>query len=187
MLEHQTAEVIPLTGINATLTYAVPEALREKLAIGSYVEVPLGRRRCFAVVCAVPGSQKIESKRLKNIMRLVHAEPVMTAELIKLGFWIQRYYAASMHVVFEMMLPASVRKSVRPKTERLLSIKQQLSDDELLKLGKKAAKQAVLYRYLVAQNKVLQRVAVLKHLKLSDAVCEALVQKGIIEGSGIAG
>ena len=94
--------VAVLAAIRHPLTYSVPESL--DVRIGQRVLVPLGSRRVvgIALSAAPPLPSGIE---VRQVLRVLDPEPVLTPELLTLGMWIAEYYLAPLGEVFRAMLP----------------------------------------------------------------------------------
>lgn len=171
-------EVIPITGLSKALAYALPEGMT--VAVGSLVRVPLGRRSVFGVVSSLSSSEQVPVEKLKLVQQCIYEVPVMSEETIRLARWMGTYYAASHESVFETVIPAPVRKGLKPKIEKRIIVGNKLSPEELEKLGKRAPKQAELYRFLVTQVQPLPKSEILSRMNITSASCDALVEKGIL-------
>ena len=134
--------------IRHPLTYRFPEA--GLIRPGQRVIVPLAARRATGIVLhgvarAAPGFE------IRDILRVLDPEPVLTPELLKLGLWIADYYLAPVGEVFRAMLP------LRPETRRAKVLqltesgKQQLQEfsDSMFAEVREGAEAEVL-RYLAA-------------------------------------
>jgi len=173
-------EILPLTGIGHALAYRVPGAMREDLHLGSLVQMPLVNRTVLGVVSSLGTTQEVPPEKMRYIQGIVYPWPVLTEDLLRLAEWMSAYYAASMESVFEIMIPAPVRKGMKPKTQRFLSPARTLDEAEWETLTRRAPKQAKLLRFLQEQVKPVPRALVLKRLDISPAVADALVEKGIL-------
>ena len=146
-------EVMPFDGGGRAYTYRVPAAFSEKLKLGSLVKVPLGARVNFGVVWktgVVPASAWI--KKVRDIAELCCDVPVLTPDALRLCEWLAAYYAAPLNSVLLTILPNTVRRGVRPVTEKHITLVRKLSPEELEKLRRRAKKQASLYEYLSAEE-----------------------------------
>lgn len=173
--------VLPLTGLDRELAYAVPEAMQAQVAVGSLVRVPLLNRTQLGVVARIGSEEDVPPGKLKFIFEVLYDTPVLDGQLIQMGRWMQRYYAAGPDAVFDTMIPAAVRQQSAPKMNKLLEVGQILPDEEMAKLEKRAPKQAALYRFIQQQIKPLPKGMVLQRLKVNAASCEALVKKGLVK------
>lgn len=174
-------EVVLLTGVPKLLAYKVPEGLVNKVAVGSLVMVPLMNRRVLGVVARMGTEQKIPEGKLKSIVDSLYAVPVMTEELVKLGLWIQSYYAASMDSVIEAMVPAVLRQGMKSKEVKYLAIDKILDVGQLEALKRKTPKQAAVYSYLEGKETQVLKSKVLEDLEGGASSLKALIEKGIIK------
>jgi len=116
--------VAVLAAIRNPLTYRAPESLGVRL--GQRVLVPLGTRQVTGIVLeqvhrAAPGL------KVREILRVLDPEPLLSPELLTLGLWIAEYYLAPVGEVFRAMLP------LRAETRRVRLL--QLSDAGRRKLN----------------------------------------------------
>ncbi len=91
-----------MAAIRHPLTYRVPDGL--EVIPGQRLLVPLGPRKVSGIVLekiarVAPGL------KVREILRVLDAEPVLSSELLKLGIWIADYYLAPVGEVFSAMLP----------------------------------------------------------------------------------
>ncbi|MGB0290638.1 MAG: DEAD/DEAH box helicase, partial [Opitutales bacterium] len=173
-------EVVPLSGFDKALAYAVPPAAQPQIAIGSLVRIPLRRRSELGVVLRTGSDQEIPPGKLKMLYEVVQDFPVLTAELIELFHWARHYYATSPEAVLEAMIPPAIRRGMRPKTRRYLAPGTAPDPEALAALEKRAPKQAALLQFVAQQLKPQPRAEILKRLKISASACEALVKKGYL-------
>ncbi len=144
-------EVMPFDGGGRAYTYRVPAKFSGKTTLGSLVRIPLGARVNFGVVWktgVVPAS--VWAKRVRDIAELCCDVPVLTPDALKLCEWLAAYYAAPLNSVLLTILPSTVRRGVRPVTEKYISLARELSSDELEKLRRRAKKQVALYELLLS-------------------------------------
>ena len=88
-------EVIPLSGFNKALAYAVPPTCATTVKLGSLVRIPLRGRSELGVVIQLGSSQDIAPGKLKMLYEVVQEYPVLTADLLQLYHWAQKYYATT--------------------------------------------------------------------------------------------
>jgi primosomal protein N' (replication factor Y) len=103
------AEVIVPSPLKEPLTYEVPQELDVKP--GMRVVVPVGRRRVTGLVAELASTSRIE--RVKAILDVPDAQPVMDEPLLRLGQWIAKYYLSSIGEVLAAMMPAHLRGESR--------------------------------------------------------------------------
>ena len=173
-------EVIPLSGFNKALAYAVPPTCDGVLQLGSLVRIPLRRRSELGVVTQLGSSQVIPPGKLKMLYEVVQDYPVLTPDLLALYRWAQRYYATSPEAMLEAMIPTAIRRGMKPKTRRYVAMGQRPTAEEWAALERRAPKQAELLRFVQQQLRAQPRAALLKRMGISASACEALVQKGYL-------
>ncbi len=139
-----------MAAIRHPLTYRFPEA--GLICPGQRVEVPLAARKATGIVLrgvarAAPGFE------IRDVLRVLDPEPVLTPELLKLGLWIADYYLAPAGEVFRAMLP------LRPETRRTHILRlTDLGGQHLQKLDEsmfgevRESADAELLRYLAAHT-----------------------------------
>jgi primosomal protein N' (replication factor Y) (superfamily II helicase) len=94
--------VAVLSAIREPLTYAIPPGL--DVRIGQRVQVPLGTRKAVGIAVE-PVAAVAPGVRIREILKNLDDEPVLTPELLTLGLWIAEYYLAPVGEVFRAMLP----------------------------------------------------------------------------------
>ncbi len=91
--------------VDRLFTYSLPETLQHRVKPGCRLQVPFAGRTLTGVVARAhsshPGSETREA------LKLLDEEPVLDAELLRLGHWIAEYYCAPIGEVLKSMLPLS--------------------------------------------------------------------------------
>ncbi|MBW8782444.1 MAG: primosomal protein N' [Verrucomicrobia bacterium] len=173
-----TVGVHPLAGFDKLLHYKVPETLRDQVAVGSLVRIPILNRLHLGIVGEVGAPVDFPLDRLKTLAAVVYPFPALPPDLLGLARWMSSYYAAKLDGIIEAMLPAAVRNAASLKQEKLLSVVRQLDADEVAALTKRAPAQAKLYTFLAQQFKPQKKSLVLSRLGVTAAVVTALVKRG---------
>ncbi|MFW5968040.1 MAG: primosomal protein N' [Persicimonas sp.] len=126
----QIAVDIPLF---EALTYEVPEALAERLEPGHLVQVPFRNRAKTGLVMAVDDELQDESlaSKLRPIVDLVDAEPLVGAKHLEFLQFIADYYLAPIGQVVRLALPSFVRLEGM-KRYRLVEPPVEALDDDLM-------------------------------------------------------
>ena len=172
--------VHPLAGFDKLLHYRVPEAMRESVAVGSLVRVPILSGMKLGIVGEVAAPTNFPIERLKSLAQVVYPFPALTPDLLDLARWMARYYACGLDSIIETMIPAAVRRGAAVKQEKLLSVAQKLSPEEVILLEQRAPQQARLYRLLVEQFRPQNKGFVLARLGQTPAAANALVKRGVL-------
>ena len=176
----QVVEVIPLSGFEAELAYAVPPTCQEVLAPGLLVRVPLRRRSELGVITRLGSEQELAPGKLKMLYEIVQPHPVLPPDLLELFRWATRYYSTTPETMLETMIPSAIRRGMRPKTQRFIAVGTVPDAAAMEALTKRAPKQAKLFEFIRLQLKPQPRAVILKRLKISSSACDALVAKGYL-------
>jgi len=105
------AEVVLPLPVDKSFSYSVPEALADKLQVGVRVEVPFGKRRITGYVIKTQKSRSLQVQKLKDIIRVIDQEQLITDEVMKLCRWVSSYYICPLGKVLQSALP--VKESFR--------------------------------------------------------------------------
>jgi len=106
----EVAVPVPLA---RAFSYEVPLALAGQVVPGTRVLCEFGRKKVLGVVLSVNDGPAPEGVRLKPIVRVVDAEPVLPKELLVFLKELAGYYFAPIGEVLRLALPAMERESVR--------------------------------------------------------------------------
>jgi primosomal protein N' (replication factor Y) len=102
-------DVAVMAAIRDPLTYRVPEGM--DVRAGHRVMVPLGTRQARGIALE-PRTRLAPGTKIREIAKVLDAEPLLSPELLTLGLWIAEYYLAPVGEVFRAMLP------LKPETRR---------------------------------------------------------------------
>jgi len=142
--------VAVMAAIRNPLTYRVPNDLGVRL--GQRVLVPLATRKATGLVLE-PVARVSPGVKMRDVLRVLDPEPVLSPELVTLGLWIAEYYLAPVGEVFRAMLP------LRAETRRVRLV--MLSDDGRRRLDElkgslleevRNSEEAALLRYLADRS-----------------------------------
>src|SRR5579862_362625 len=145
----RVAQVEPLTtarALRGPFDYALPEELRERIAIGSMLVVPFGRRDLLGVVVGLAEGSEVAPERLLEPRRALDGD--VPASLVELAGWIAREYCSTPARALSLMLPPGAAAGVG-RLARLVA--------ELTAAGRDAPTSGV--RLTVRQREVLERLA----------------------------
>lgn len=153
--------------------YRIPEALRESLAVGSRVKVPLRQRKAKGTVLDLVSHEEPPTG-LKDIEGLIHDQPILTPQLIQLAEWMANYYCASREQVLRAMLPESVRAETPPfRVRKVIRIVKVPATEEREALRRRAPRQAEILEEIQCLEEPLPLTKV-----ANVAAAKALVAKG---------
>jgi primosomal protein N' (replication factor Y) len=156
------------------LTYRFPDSL--SVSPGQRVLLPLAARKATGIVLR-PTGRLAPGIEVREALRALDPEPVLSPELVRLGLWISDYYLAPPGQVFRAMLP------LRHETRRVRLV--HLTDE-----GRR--KRQELLPSLLDESRGSQEVALLAYLdrrpgasveilekRFPDALQRALSQKWV--------
>ena len=93
--------------------YSVPVDLRDRVRPGVRVRVPFGPAREIGLVSAVGAGERAPAK-LRPLLEVLDAEPLLGPALLDLCRWIADYYAAPIGFVHRAALPPGMLTNRRP-------------------------------------------------------------------------
>ena len=172
--------VHPLAGFDKLLHYRVPETMRASVGVGSLVRVPILNALRLGIVGEVGAPKNFPLEKLKGVAQVLYPFPALPPDLLELARWMSAYYACGLDSIIEAMLPVAVRSGAGLKQEKLLTIAQRLSTEDLASLEKRAPQQAKLYRFLEQQFRPQNKGLVSRRLEITPAVASALVKRGVL-------
>lgn len=104
--------LVPPQGSLDVLDYVVPPDLAPRVALGSCVVVPLGRRFVLGIV--VGTIEHSRAPKLRSIAAsLDRTQPLLDATLLQLARWMADYYLSSLSDALATMLPSTVKARVQ--------------------------------------------------------------------------
>lgn len=113
------AEIALPVAIQETLTYRIPDALRDSVRLGSRVEVPLASKLSTGFVVGLLDEVSVEQSKIKNIRAVLDdEEPALIPEIIELCRWAAEYYIAPLGEMLRVSLPANM--AARGKRQAVL-------------------------------------------------------------------
>ncbi|MCS6927109.1 MAG: primosomal protein N' [Candidatus Binatia bacterium] len=93
------------------LTYRVPEPFRARLAPGSSVIVPVGRRKITGIVTTVLSADAAAvPENVKDILDIFDEDVVFPTDLLQLWQWAAEYYCVSPALMLRAVFPRSLRR-----------------------------------------------------------------------------
>ena len=159
------------------LDYAVPEALRALVEVGSRVIIAVRARRAIGTVLEVMDDSAVSG--IRPIDGVVEADASASPALMKLGRWMADYYCAPLASVMRSILPPTIRgETIAGKKIRMAGMIRKPSAEELERLAKKAPKQATLLRALADSDDSIPVPDLLAASGASDASLRALISSG---------
>jgi primosomal protein N' (replication factor Y) len=127
-LDERFAEVALFIPLGRSYSFSIPAALAAGVVTGARVVCGLRGRRVLGVVLAVKhGDAGVAREKLKPILAVVDAEPVVPSELLSFTCELANYYLAPIGEVLRMAVPAVERTRARELQQEGLSPERRLS------------------------------------------------------------
>ena len=172
--------VIVDRSIRRELDYSVPEALRERVTVGSRVRVPFRDRSLLATVVAT--LEESPAERIKSIEALLGEKPIVSPSLLELARWMASYYCCPIETVMRSVLPQVIRKAeVSWKKQLFVKATRAPSAEELEKLRKRAPRQAELLDAILPLSTAIPAADLLRQTSLDNSTLRALARRGFVE------
>src|SRR5450432_2295283 len=162
------------TPLDQPFTYSLPETLRHRVRPGSRILVPFGTRKLTGVILKCHSEKP--SVTMRDAMRLLDSEPVLSSELLALGRWIAGYYCAPLGEVLRSMLPlaSEIRRG------KIWSLTDSGRDAARQLLLDSAPDDPVTRILGMLEKRPLSAAYLAKTLPLADKAVRALERKGFI-------
>ena len=98
--------------IDRELDYLVPQKMRDVVAVGQRVRVPLGRSNHdrFAYIIAIKSHSDYPLSKLKPMHVIDDSRDLLRPGLLELARWMSRYYLTPLGTVLESVIPSAVKK-----------------------------------------------------------------------------
>src|SRR5580765_1604211 len=153
--------------------YLVPSDLAQQVEVGSRVQVPFGPRKLYGCVTAL--AEQSAQSRLKPIIKVIGAQTLVTAKVLKLARWIGEYYCCPPEIALKSVLPEAVRQEEAGWRERL-QVRALSFAGELPKLAKR---QREIWN-LIEERRELPLQELLELAGTTAATIRRLEDKGLL-------
>lgn len=172
----QFAAVLLDQGIDHPLDYGV----NVPVPIGARVLVPVQNTLRKGTVIAIKTASSVP--KVAPIKRLLSEESLISPKLFALAEWMSLYYATSFRKALKVLLPATIRKETKEKTQlfvrRLLPPKQ--IGELAVSLRTKHPSQALILDILIKKPQGMLLTELLELSKISKSPILSLEKKGVI-------
>jgi primosomal protein N' (replication factor Y) len=122
--------------------YAIPEGMNAQS--GCRVKIPLRNRSSTGTVLDITEEMPADFD-LREILKLIDPEPLITPKLMQMGKWMAEYYGSPMELVMRALLPEAVRQeSHSEKTKKVVHLIKMPDEEALTKLSKRAPRQHLI-------------------------------------------
>jgi primosomal protein N' (replication factor Y) len=105
--------------VDRLFTYRVPESLRERARVGHRVRVPFRAGRLVGMIAEVSQTCDLpDVDRVLDVDGIPDSDPLLPADLMRLGRWLASTYGASLGEALAAMVPRGVRTVGKAATRR---------------------------------------------------------------------
>src|SRR6266550_1857124 len=103
------AEVILPLSLPKNYTYGIPKEFEQQVAIGKRVEIQFGQRKIYAGLIKRLHHEAPKEYRIKPIMSVLDAEPIVSETQLKFWGWMANYYLCAEGDVMNAALPSGFK------------------------------------------------------------------------------
>jgi primosomal protein N' (replication factor Y) (superfamily II helicase) len=114
------ADVVFDRPLDHAYTYAVPDALRDAIGVGKRVQVPFGRGDKPTAGYCVRVSETPPPRTVKEVLRVLDDEALLTPDLLRLTRWMADYYLCGWGQVLNAVVPAGAKQQAGTRAVALL-------------------------------------------------------------------
>src|SRR5882762_1513493 len=180
MTKPSYVRVIIDRAIHRELDYAVPEALVDRVGIGSRVRVPFRDKSALATVVAI--TEQSEAKGIRILEAVIGEKPVLSPSLIELARWMANYYCCPIETVMRSLLPQVIRRAeIGWKKQLFVQPRRKIDNEKLEKLRRRAPRQAELLEAILRLEAPTRASQLLRQTSLDNQTLRALVKRGLVE------
>src|SRR6266446_6446622 len=170
------AEVVFDRPLDHAYTYAVPDSLRDVIAVGKRVQAPFGKGDKATVGYCVGLTEAAPERSVKELRRVLDDEALLTPNLLRLTRWMADYYLCGWGQVLNAVVPAGAKEQAGT---RALSFLEAIPEDGLPQpLPALTAKQTAALALLRAAGKPVESKQLTQQARCGQGPLEALVAKG---------
>lgn len=172
------ASVMLDLALGKPLDYSIPADLQDKIQKGARVEVPIRGKPCQGYI--LDFKEKPEFFPVQPISKLLTEEALITPELFELAQWMTRYYCAPFRDVLQTIVPATVRKGMKPKQQ--LYVQRAQSREKLREhcagIRNKFPQQADVLDVMITVNKGILLTELLEWTEGTRSPVDTLAKQG---------
>ncbi len=161
--------------VEDVFTYSIPPLFMGDVQAGMRVLAPLGSKELAGIVMDFPESTTL--KKIRSIIKVLDAEPVLSAEMMKFCNWISRYYISPIgEVIF-----SAVPKGIQVESKILYSRTEAEPEEQLTKL------QRDVYSSLEPRPLTIKQLENKLHSHSIRSVVQSLLEKGLLKREHVSG
>jgi primosomal protein N' (replication factor Y) len=171
------AEVVFDRPLDHAYSYSVPAHLADAVAVGKRVLAPFGRGDRATTGYCVHLADVAPDRPVKPLLRVLDAEPLLDAHLLRLTRWMADYYLCGWGQVLNVVVPAGAKGQAGTRAATFL---QAVPEAELpVPLPKLTAKQAAAYTELRDHGKPMEMRRLARLVRCGPGPLELLIEKGL--------
>jgi primosomal protein N' (replication factor Y) len=174
------ADVVFDRPLDHAYTYAVPDPLRDAVAVGKRVEAPFGRGDKTTIGYCVGLKTAAPPRAVKAITRVLDEHVLLTDDLLRLTRWIADYYLCGWGQVLQAVLPAGVRDGAGVRKAVVVEAAEEPDPPPKL-----TTKQAAVLEYLRKLGEPIEQRELMRQTRCGMSVIDALLAKGLARKSAI--
>ncbi len=155
----------------------------EYLRPGMRVRVPFGKRYPIGVLLELREDTSVPAETLRPILSVLDTEPVLSAELLALSCWAQRYYHHPPGEVFTTLLPVLLRQGQAARRKAPLLWRLTTAGHTALAKGvlRRAQRQRELLEYLAQYPAGVSSEQLRSAMPAGSGIARVLRDKGWLE------
>ncbi len=164
--------------VDRVFHYGIPAELKSRIKIGHRVLVPFGPRKVEGYVVEFSERLDIPVDKLRDIERLLDAEPLISPAQMELALWLRHRYVGLLSEALQLMLPPGSRygkERVGVKRQQMVVLRKPDAD-----LRANATAQRRILDVLQAQPQMLA-AELLQRAQAGYASLDSLARQGVIE------
>ena len=154
--------------------YSIPAELAGQVEAGTRVQVPFGARKIFGTVTAL--AEESAHTKLKPIVKVIGAQTLVTAKVLKLARWIGEYYCCAPETALRSVLPEAIRKE-KEGWKKLLFVRALPLSGEFPKMPKR---QQDVWNIIEERREILL-AELLELAETTAATVRKLEDRGLVE------
>jgi primosomal protein N' (replication factor Y) (superfamily II helicase) len=172
------AEIVFDRPLDHAYTYAVPEAIRDQVAIGKRVQAPFGRGDRKTIGYCVGLHENAPERSVKELTRVLDEEALLTPDLLRLTRWMADYYLCGWGQVLNAVVPAGAKSQAGMRSAIFL---EPIAEGELPEPPPKlTAKQKAALEKLRAAGKPVEANRLARIARCGTAPIDALIHKKLV-------
>jgi len=173
------ARVLPDQAAGKMLDYRVPEAMAEKIGVGSRVRIPVRTRMLPGTVIEL--LEECEFPGVKEIGGLLDERPMIRPAMLDLAYWMADYYCCPLETAVCSVLPVAVRDGrVTAKKQNTARLAREINESDLEKIAVRAPRQGDALRVLIEAGKPLPVAKAANLAGVTEGVFRTLEKNGLV-------